>query len=167
MIRSLAFAGQSSDPHAPSYNPDGLPLVPGLVELITRSSDFNGRRHADLSKHIGDVAIRTTHGWVLGSRWTSPGRTPSFPGWVSDESVFDRAATEILVAEGGSRLLPPGTVLSRWVSYRRAADAAGRSQVYAGTQIPADDLTGRSIGSAVGKRAWSLAQRYVAGTAGG
>ena len=71
-----------------------------------------------------------------GSRWTSPGRTPSFPGWVSDESVFDRAATEILVAEGGSRLLPPGTVLSRWVSYRRAADAAGRSQVYAGTQNP-------------------------------
>ena len=165
MIRSLAFQGQSSDPQAPSYNPDGLPLVPGLVELITDASSANDQRHAALSEHVGDIAVRTAHGWVLGTKWTSPVRTPPFPGWVSDESVFDRAAAEILVAQSGSGLLPSGSALSRWVSYRRVADAAGRSQVSAGTQIPADDFTGRRIGSQVGKQAFVLAERYFAGTA--
>src|SRR5207253_1859684 len=36
MIRYLASLGQSSDPTGPSYNKEGLPLVPGLIELITR-----------------------------------------------------------------------------------------------------------------------------------
>src|SRR5262249_9193077 len=34
MIRYLAFQGQSSDRSAPSYSADGLPLVPGLIELV-------------------------------------------------------------------------------------------------------------------------------------
>ena len=33
MIRYMAFQGQSSDRKAPSYNAEGLPLVPGLIEL--------------------------------------------------------------------------------------------------------------------------------------
>jgi hypothetical protein len=39
------------------------------------------------------------------------------------------------------------------------------SGLYAGTQIAPDDSAGSRIGSQVGKRAWSLAQRYFAGTA--
>ena len=50
MIRYLAFQGQSSDPKAPSYNTEGLPLVPGLIELITKQSSAPGRPQAALAK---------------------------------------------------------------------------------------------------------------------
>src|SRR6185295_15203224 len=35
MIRYMGELGQSSDSLGPSYDPDGLPLVPGLIEVIT------------------------------------------------------------------------------------------------------------------------------------
>jgi hypothetical protein len=38
LVRYMAGRGQSSDPAAPSYDPDGLPLVPGVIELITAES---------------------------------------------------------------------------------------------------------------------------------
>ena len=38
MIRYMGGTGQSSDPAGPSYDPDGLPLVPGLVEVVTPES---------------------------------------------------------------------------------------------------------------------------------
>jgi len=34
-IRHMAELGQSSDPMLPNYHPDGLPLIPGLIELVT------------------------------------------------------------------------------------------------------------------------------------
>jgi Na+-translocating ferredoxin:NAD+ oxidoreductase RnfD subunit len=154
MIRELAFQGQSSDRHEPSFSPEGLPLVPGLVELITRASSASGQRHAALAGHVGDIAIRTARGWTLGTRWLPRAGivTPPYPGWVSDGSAFGRAAAAILSAQTGRR------------AYRRAADEEGISGLYAGTQIPADDVAGRRIGSQVGKQAWALAERYFAGT---
>jgi hypothetical protein len=155
MIRELAFQGQSSDRHQPSYSADGLPLVAGLVELITKASSAPGQRHAALAGHAGDIAIRTAAGWTLGTRWLPRGGivTPPYPGWVSDGSAFGRAAATILTAETGSR------------RYRRTADQEGMSGLYAGTQIAADDVAGRRLGSQVGRQAWTLAQRYFAGTA--
>jgi hypothetical protein len=149
MIRELAFQGQSSDRHEPSYNPAGLPLVPGLVDLITKA------RHAALAGHVGDVAIRTARGWTLGTRWSPRAGivTPPYPGWVSDGSAFGRAAATILTAETGSP------------RYLRMADDEGISGLYAGTQTAADDSAGRGLGSRIGKQAWALAQRYFAGTA--
>lgn len=149
MIRELAFQGQSSDRHAPSFSPEGLPLVPGLVELITRT------RHADLAAHVGDIAIKTANGWTLGTRWRPRAgiQTPPYPGWVSDGSAFGRAAATVLTAETGSR------------RYRLPANEEGISGLYAGTQIAADDLAGRRIGTQVGKQAYALAKRYFAGTA--
>ena len=91
--------------------------------------------------------------------------TPPSPGWVSDESAFGRAAAEILTAQTGSGRLPAGAGLPRWGTYRDAADEAGLSRLYAGTETAADDLAGRRIGSKVGKQAWALAERYFAGTA--
>ncbi|HEX6664493.1 MAG TPA: FG-GAP-like repeat-containing protein [Gaiellaceae bacterium] len=169
MIRELAFQGQSSDRNAPSFSPAGLPLVPGLVELITKQSSAPGQRHAALAGHVGDVAIRTARGWTLGTRWLPRAGTvtPPSPGWVSDESAFGRAAAEILTAQAGSGRVPAGTGLPRWGTYRHAADEAGLSGLYAGTQIAADDFAGRRIGSRVGKEAWALAERYFAGTARG
>jgi len=139
MIRELAFQGQASDRHGPSYSSDGLPLVPRLVKLTAN----------------GDIAIRTGQGWTLGTRWLPRGGlvTPPYPGWVSDGSAFGRAAAEVLRAETGSP------------RYRRIADEEGISGLYAGTQIAADDLAGRRLGSQVGKQAWARAERYFAGTA--
>jgi hypothetical protein len=155
MIRQLAFQGQSSDRHEPSYSPDGLPLVPGLVELITKASSAPGQRHAALAGHVGDIAIRTARGWTLGTRWLPRAGivTAPYPGWVSDGSAFGRAAAAILAADTGSP------------RYRRLADEEGISGVYAGTQIPGDDTAGRRLGSQVGKQAWALAERYFTGTA--
>ncbi len=167
MIRELAFQGQSSERHESSFSPEGLPLVPGLVELITKESSASGRRHAALAGHVGDIAIRTAQGWTLGTRWLPRAGTvtPPSPGWVSDESAFGRAAAEILTAMTRSGALPAGTGLPRWGTYRHAADEAGLSGLYAGTQIAADDFAGRRIGSKVGKQAWALAERYFAGNA--
>jgi len=155
MIRQLAFQGQSSDRHEPSFSSDGLPLVPGLVELITKASSAPGGRHAALAAHVGDIAIRTAQGWTLGTRWLPRAGivTPPYPGWVSDGSAFGRAAAEILTAETGSP------------RYRHTADEEGISGLYAGTQIAADDVAGRRLGSQVGKQAWARAERYFAGTA--
>lgn len=166
MIRELAFQGQSSEPHAASFSPDGLPLVPGLVELITKESSATGGRHAALAGHVGDLAIRTAHGWTLATRWLPRDgtSTPPSPGWVSDESAFARAAAEILTAMTKSAALPGGTRLPGWGTFRHAADEAGLAGVYAGTQIAADDFAGRRVGSKVGRRAWGLAERYFAGT---
>ncbi|MDX6436293.1 MAG: hypothetical protein QOK34_1127, partial [Gaiellaceae bacterium] len=168
MVRELAFQGQSSERHQSSFSTEGLPLVPGLVELITKDSSASGQRHAALASHVGDIAVRTAHGWTLGTRWLPRAGTvtPPSPGWVSDESAFGRAAAEILTSMTKSGALPAAAGgLPRWGTYRRAADEAGLSGVYAGTQIAADDLAGRRLGLTVGKHAFALAERYFAGKA--
>jgi hypothetical protein len=157
MVRSLAFAGQSTHPRAAAYSPDGLPLVPGLVELVTRASSARGARHASLAGHVGEVAVRTDRGWVLGTRWTPRGVygsvTPPYPGWPSDESAFASAAAGILREATGK-------------PYRAAAEAAASVPLRAGTETAADVTAGRRIGSAVGRNAWARAHRYFSGAAG-
>jgi hypothetical protein len=167
MIRELAFQGQSSDRHASSFSPEGLPLVPGLVELITKESSASGQRHAALAGHVGDIAVRTARGWTLGTRWLPRAGTltPPYPGWISDESAFGRAAAAVLRGMTRSGALPAHRGgLPRWGTYRHAADEAGLSGLYAGTQIAADDFAGRRVGSTVGEQAYALAKRYFAGT---
>src|SRR5207244_3130821 len=57
MIRYCGGKGQSSDPMGPSYAPDGLPLQPGLVEVITPATTAGGQRHSSLAGHEGEIAI--------------------------------------------------------------------------------------------------------------
>jgi len=152
MIRYLAFQGQSSDPKAPSYNAEGLPLVPGLIELVTSRSSAPGRPLSTLAAGVGQVAVRTQTGWVVGTRWKSDRPTPPSPGWVSGESAFAFAANEVLTPATGR-------------SFARTAAKAARSGLEAGVDTPADDLAGRKLGVVVGKKAWSLARRYFTGAA--
>ncbi|HZO33962.1 MAG TPA: FG-GAP-like repeat-containing protein [Gaiellaceae bacterium] len=148
MIRYLAFEGQASDPKAASYNAEGLPLVPGLIELITTASSARGRRHAALAAHVGQVTIRSGGRWVLGTRWTPPAATPASPGWVSEDSAFAYAASTVLSALGGR-------------SFAAQAAAASRLGVASGTALPEDVVPGRRVGTAVGGRALAKALRLA------
>src|SRR6266542_3133217 len=129
MIRYLAGRGQSSDPSLPSYDPEGLPLIPGLIELITRESAAPGQRHADLTGHEGEIAILAWAGnpkdpktetsgvaWIRGVEWVPYQLptfvTPSFSGFVSGHSTFSRAAAEVLTALTDSEYFP--AELSEW-----------------------------------------------------
>jgi hypothetical protein len=121
----MAGLGQSSDPDAPSYDPQGLPLVPGLVEVVTERSSAPGAEHAHLAGHDGEIAIRAWRGnpedpatdtagvgWILATEWV-PFQlwtfvTPAFAGYVSGHSTFSRAAAEVLTAFTGTPYFPGG-----------------------------------------------------------
>ncbi len=125
MIRYMGGLGQSSDSSLPSYDPEGLPLVPGLVELITPETTAPGQRHAALKGHEGEIAIRAWAGnpadpttevggvaWIRAVDWVPYQLptfvTPSFPGYISGHSTFSRAAAEVLTGFTGSEYFPGG-----------------------------------------------------------
>jgi hypothetical protein len=129
MIRYMGSHGQSSDRDGPAYDPEGLPLVPGLIEVITEATTAPGKRHEALAGHEGEIAIRAWAGnpkdpvtetggvtWILATGWVPYQKptfvTPSFAGYVSGHSTFSRAAAEVLTAMTGSEYFPGG--LSEW-----------------------------------------------------
>ena len=131
MIRYMGGLGQSSDPEGPSYDPEGLPLVPGLIEVVTEATTAPGGRHADLIGHEGEIAIRAWRGnpadaktetggvgWILAVDWV-PYQvptfvTPSFSGYISGHSTFSRAGAEVLTGFTGSEYFPGGS--SSWTT---------------------------------------------------
>jgi hypothetical protein len=125
MIRFMGGLGQSSDPNGPSYAPEGLPLVPGLIEVITKESSAPGQRHAALATSVGKIAIKAWGGipadpktettgavWMLAGDWVPYQLptfvTPSFQGYASGHSTFSRAAAEVMTAFTGSEYFPGG-----------------------------------------------------------
>ena len=125
MIRYMGGLGQSSDPNGPSYNKEGLPLVPGLIEVITKESSAPGQRHAALATSVGKIAIKAWGGipkdpktqtsgavWMLAGDWIPYQLptfvTPSFQGYASGHSTFSRAAAEVMTAFTGSEYFPGG-----------------------------------------------------------
>jgi len=125
MIRYMGGKGQSSDPAASSYDMEGLPLVPGLIELITKQSTLPGQRHADLAGDEGKIAIKAWGGnpadpktqiggvkWILAADWIPYQLptfvTPAFQGYVSGHSTFSRAAAEVVTGFTGSEYFPGG-----------------------------------------------------------
>ncbi len=125
-IRHMAGLGQSTDPLESSYHPDGLPLVPGLVEVITAETAVQGQRHEHLADFVGKIAINawtssheidpeTEHAgvdWILGESWLPYQQdtfvTPAFAGYISGHSTFSRAAAEVLTKITGSPFFPGG-----------------------------------------------------------
>ena len=125
LVRWMGGKGQSSDPKGPSYDPDGLPLVPGLIEVITKETSSPGQRHAHLAFFLGQVAVRNWLGepgdrahqvsgvdWVRAVDWITYQRrtfvTPAFPGFISGHSTFSRAGAEVLASLTGSSYFPGG-----------------------------------------------------------
>lgn len=189
-IRYLGSLGQCSDPTAPTYHPHGLPLVPGLIELVTERTSRLGGRHRYMPTNT--IVIRSWSGypnggvlWISPTEWLPYQRssfvTPAFPGYVSGHSTFSRAAAEVLAAMTGSEFFPGGIgsyssyrlsfeegpsvpVRLEWATYYDAADQAGISRIWGGIHPPADDFAGRRIGSACGIAAWNLAWKYFNGS---
>ena len=125
MIRYMGGLGQSSDPPGPSYDPDGLPLIPGLIEVITSTSSTPGQRHAALAAYVGEIALfawpgaptdpTTDHSgarWIRAKEWVPYQKdtfvTPAFPGYTSGHSTFSRAAAEVLARFTDSPYFPGG-----------------------------------------------------------
>jgi hypothetical protein len=125
MIRYMGSLGQSSDSNGPSYAPEGLPLVPGLIEVVTKKSSAPGERHAALANSVGKIAIKAWGGipadpktettgavWMLAGDWVPYQLptfvTPSFQGYASGHSTFSRAAAEVMTAFTGSEYFPGG-----------------------------------------------------------
>ena len=165
-----------------------LPLVAGLVEVVTSETTAPGQRHAALAGHEGEVAIRAWSpsagvGWIRAADWVPYQAptfvTPSFAGYFSGHSTFSRAAAEVLAGFTGSEYFPGGLaewtvkagslkfepgpsqdVTLGWAKYFDAADQAGVSRLYGGIHISADDFTGRRAGAECGKAALAMAQHY-------
>ena len=111
MVRYLASRGE-------------LPLVPGLVEVVTPDSSRPGARHEHLRAHVGEVAVRAWRGnppapsdasgvgWIRAADWVPYQLptfvSPAFAGYVSGHSTFSRAAAEVLTSFTGSPNFPGG-----------------------------------------------------------
>ncbi len=128
MIRYMGQRGQSSDPSGPSYDPEGLTLEPGLVEVITAETTAAGERHEHLAGSEGKIAIYAWQGppeephddptdiggvdWVLAETWLPYQRdtfvTPPFAAYLSGHSTFSRSAAETLAALTGDDYFPGG-----------------------------------------------------------
>jgi hypothetical protein len=125
MIRHMGGLGQSSEPAGLSYHPQGLPLQPGVIEVITRATTAPGERHAHLAGHAGEIAVRGWPGepalpatevsgvrWIRAVEWIPYQKktfvTPAFPGFTSGHSTFSRAAAELMTRFTGTPFFPGG-----------------------------------------------------------
>lgn len=122
-IRYMAGKGQSSDPNLASFDPHGIPLIPGIIELIETGDPLAGTN----DENVGKIKVMSWKGpdyisdpdtdiagvdWILGTKWWPYQRptfvTPPFAGYVSGHSTFSRAAAEVLTLFTGDAFFPGG-----------------------------------------------------------
>lgn len=162
-IRYLGGKGQSSNPGGPSYDPAGLPLEDGLVEVVTTESSAPGQRHANLAGHVGEIAVLSWPGqpadpatehsgvqWVRAVEWLPYQRstfvTPAFPAFTSGHSTFSRSAAEVLARFTGDPYFPAGlseyVIVPGFLQFENGPSAAIRLQW--ATYFDAADQAGQS-----------------------
>lgn len=149
-------------------------LTPGKIAVFCWPG-----QPADPQNDVSGVRWIHAEDWIPFQRSTFV--TPAFPGYFSGHSTFSRSAAEIMTSFTGSKWFPNGLgsytinhlafeagptqpVTLQWASYYDAADQAGLSRISGGIHPPADDLTGRRIGSQVGTNTWALARKYFEGS---
>ncbi len=122
-IRYMASKGQSTDNMLPSFDSHGLPLIPGLIEVIATGDELAG----DNNINIGKIKVKSWKGpdfidnqdtdvagvdWILGTHWWPYQRptfvTPPFAGYLSGHSTFSRAAATSLTKITGNEFFPGG-----------------------------------------------------------
>jgi len=123
-------------------------------------------------------------GWILAENWWPYQRpsfvTPPFAGYISGHSTYSRAAAEVLTRLTGDPFFPGGIgefvakqneflvfeegpsvdVKLQWATYQDASDQTSLSRIWGGIHPPADDIPGRIIGEAIGRRAFLKAETY-------
>ncbi|MFZ4784571.1 MAG: T9SS type A sorting domain-containing protein [Flavobacteriales bacterium] len=193
-IRYMIDHGQCSDINAPNYDPAGIPLVPGYIEVVQEGDELAGANNENVGKvklytFRGPVAATGMDGvgWILGERWWTFQRrtfvTPPFPGYYSGHSTYSRAAAEVLTRITGSEYYPGGlgefvanpgylaassgpsqTISLQWAKYADAADQCSLSRIYGGLHPPQDDIPGRRVGRIIGPQAFDYASSFMHGT---
>ncbi|TYA74763.1 FG-GAP-like repeat-containing protein [Seonamhaeicola marinus] len=122
-IRYMASKGQDSDQNLINYHPEGIPLIPGYIEIVKEGDLLAGANN----EHVGDIKLYAWKGthfinnpdtdeagvdWILAENWVPYQRpsfvTPPFAGYVSGHSTFSRAAAKVLTLLTGSSFFPGG-----------------------------------------------------------
>lgn len=123
VIRYMAEKGQSSDPTASNYDPEGFELVPGYIETVLAGDPLAGPN----MQNVGKIKLYTWRGpttildpineiagvgWILAEDWwpfqTQTFVTPPFAGYISGHSTFSRAAAEVMTRFTGDEYFPGG-----------------------------------------------------------
>lgn len=130
-IRYMAEHGQSSDPSLPNYDPMGLPLIPGIIEVVQPNDPIIGKSYGrtpnNMIVSVGDIKVLSWNGpdsvivsatdeggvgWIPAKYWWPYQRptfvTPPFPGYISGHSTYSRTAAEVLTALTGDAFFPGG-----------------------------------------------------------
>ncbi|MCK5370535.1 MAG: T9SS type A sorting domain-containing protein [Cyclobacteriaceae bacterium] len=164
---------------------EGDPLAGAQNEHIGKIKLFAWRGPEYIFDPATDVA---GVGWILAENWWPYQRpsfvTPPFAGYVSGHSTFSRAAAEIMTLLTGDEFFPGGMaefeakkneflvfedgpsidVVLQWAKYYDASDQCSLSRIWGGIHPPVDDIPGRLLGSNVGKKAFSFAEKYFHGS---
>jgi Secretion system C-terminal sorting domain len=124
-IRYMCTRGQSSDENLPHYDPAGIPLLPGFIELVMPDDELVGENNENLYKiklyswrgPLGDVLSETGTGetgigWILGEFWWPYQKetfvTPPYQGYVSAHAALGHSAAEVLKRITGDEYFPGG-----------------------------------------------------------
>jgi hypothetical protein len=184
-IRYMAQRGQSSLPGELTYDRRGLPLVPGLIEVVSRETAQPDGRHAGLP--VGAMVVFSWAGqprdpvnetsgvrWILAVNWLPFQKTtfvtPAFPGYVSGHSTFSRAAAQVLTTLTGSPFFPGGlgtyeAAANRYLTFERGPSET--VQLQWATYFDAADQAGLSrIWGGIHPPADDLAGRQVGADCG-
>ncbi len=120
--RFMASQGQSSDPTQPRYHAEGLPLIPGSIELVAVDDPLAGAAGINVGKikvkawrrleNVDPSVPGQTVRWILAEQWLpyQPATfvTPPFAGYISGHSTYSRTAAEVLTAFTGDAFFPGG-----------------------------------------------------------